>query len=506
MMVKGQRFFATLGTALLASLLATVPAGANDPSIEEQIKALEAEVSKIEPLKDQIERLRSQQIEMKKEATSAAAALPTFEYRPGQGLTISAADKSWAFRTSYRMHLFNYNTLDGKSNFSDGGDQVNSGATYGELVPRRNRLNWTFCWSDCFVEVDLAIDGEQAPRNANFRDHEITFHFEQWNPYLPYFSAGLRRGAGRSHIGRSSDNDGKMEHSIILDGFSWGGAGSHAGLGLGWDEIDVGPSKYSLFVNLATSRQGTYSEFVNDDRKGLMTFFGVQPFANVKNKWVQGFEVGLGYQAHSQDRPENFDNEIRVRNVERRGRFELFRPEGVAGADQNHGSGWSWVAIPGLKWRVGPYQFRAVYVKTQYEGKDDGYHGIEGRGWTLDNQIFIWSPKGLFTGTQTTPNSIMLSWGFERADMNCGIGCDASPEAGEFHSNTVLNRETALWWFIRPRLAIGMWHHWWTTANTPVRTQVASGCKDNITDATAGKGASRECDFYSLNTGLKFRW
>jgi hypothetical protein len=100
----------------------------------------------------------------------------------------------------------------------------------------------------------------------------------------------------------------------------------------------------------------------------------------------------------------------------------------------------------------------------------------------------------------------MFSVGFERGDMTCGAGCDASPGAGSFSSNKVLNREAALWWWIRPSLGLGTWAHWWTSANTPVRTQVASGCKNNIAAAEAGKGAGRECDFYSFNTGIRFRW
>ena len=31
-----------------------------------------------------------------------------------------------------------------------------------------------------------------------------------------------------------------------------------------------------------------HQEFVNDDRKGLMMFFGVKPFANIKYKWIKG--------------------------------------------------------------------------------------------------------------------------------------------------------------------------------------------------------------------------
>ena len=508
--MKNRRgFFFTIGVAFFASLFMVKPASAANDEIESQIKALEAEVSKIEPLKDQIERLRSQQIELKKDATAAAAALPEFSYRPGRGLTITAADKSWSFNTTYRLNVYNYNILDGKPNFSQAGAQQNTGATQGELFPRRNRMYFTYCWSDCFITVDATIDGEEAPRNANWRDSEVMFRFDQFNEYLPYFSIGLRRGAGRTHIGRSSDNDGKMEHSIIVDGFAWGGDGSHAGAGLGWEEIDMGPSKAELYVNLATSRQGTHQEFVNDDRKGLMMFAGIKPFANIKNKWIEGLDIGFGYQAQSQNSPVNMDgaegvSEIRVRNVERRGRFELFRPDN--GFDQNFGGGWSWIAMPGVQWKAGPYMFRAVWVKTQYKGNDDGFRGIEGQGWTIDHQIFLWSPKGFLTGSQTTPNSIMFSFGFERADMNCGKGCDASPSTGAFHAQTVLNREVALWWWLRPSLGVGTWFHSWTTSNTPVRTQVATGCKSNITAAVSGKGASRSCDFESLNTGVRFRW
>jgi hypothetical protein len=510
MMLRGA-FHLAVGFVFLAMFQAA-PAWA-DQELDEQIKALEKEVAKIEPLKDQLEKLKEQQIELKKEATAAAAEMPTFQYRPGRGLTIAAADKSWSLNTTYRINMYIYNHIHGKPNFFANGEQRFAGTTYGEIFPRRNRLYMNYCWSDCFYAFEYSIDGESSPRIASVRDNEFYAHFDQWNPYLPYFSVGLRRGAGRTHVSRSSDNDGKVEHSIILDGFDWGGDGSHAGAGLGWEGVDVGPGEVDLFLNYAASRQGTHQEFINDNKKGFMGFFGVRPFANLKNKWISGFEIGVGYQAESQDNPENFDpdgafsgNEIRVRSVERRGRQDLFRPAAIGEADQNVGPGFSWVVIPGLKWVIGPYFFRAVWVKTQYEGKRDGIRGLEGTGWTIDNQIFLFSPKGLFTGSQTTPGSLMLSWGFERADMNCGLGCDASPGTGSFHSNTILNRETALWYWIQPSLGVGTWWHWWQAANTPRRSQVALGCKDNISEANSGKAQSRKCSWHTVNAGLRFRW
>ncbi|HEU4340907.1 MAG TPA: hypothetical protein VFU31_04990, partial [Candidatus Binatia bacterium] len=78
---------------LAAFLLSVVPAGAQN--VDERIKALEQELTQ----------LKEQQIELKKEATEAAAALPTFSYRPGNGLNIEAADKSWALRSTLESHF-----------------------------------------------------------------------------------------------------------------------------------------------------------------------------------------------------------------------------------------------------------------------------------------------------------------------------------------------------------------------------------------------------------------
>ena len=92
-MKKGFWGFTALGLMLTAMLLAAVPAGAQ--SVDDKIKALEQELSS----------LKSQQMDLKKEATAAAAALPSFSYRPGNGINIEAADKSWGIRFGMEAHL-----------------------------------------------------------------------------------------------------------------------------------------------------------------------------------------------------------------------------------------------------------------------------------------------------------------------------------------------------------------------------------------------------------------
>jgi hypothetical protein len=509
-MTKRGKFYMAMSFGLAASLTAVWPAKAQT-DIEEQIRSLEADVRKSN---DQIERLRWQQMELKKEATAAAQEMPTFSYRPGRGLTVSGADKSWSFNMSARFNIYNYNILGAKSNYNDNGVQRNTGSTAFELYPRRARVYTTFCWANCFYSYEHSIDGETADRDASFRDNEFLVNFTQLNPWLPYFSVGLRRGAGRTHISRSSDNDGKVEHSIILDGFDWGGDGSHAGMGLGWDGVDIGPGEYELYLNFASSQQGTWQEFLPSDRKGFLGFIGGKPFSKTKNKWISGLDVGVGYQGESQDRPENFDpfesgNRVRVRNGERKSRQTFWEPAPLSagGSEQNVGSGWSSVWIPGMKWAVGPYFFRFVYVNTRFANINPGIgSGISGSGWTIDHQVKLWSPKGFFTGSQTTPNSLIFSFGFERADMNCGRACDASPSTGSFHRNHITEMESALWYWFQPSLGFGVWWQRWTSSNTPYRTQVATGCKDSRAEALAGDGVSRSCTFNSFNTGLRYRW
>ncbi|HUF43566.1 MAG TPA: hypothetical protein VMR20_16550, partial [Verrucomicrobiae bacterium] len=86
---------------LVLSMLAAVVLAAGTAraqSVDEKIQALEAELTQ----------LKDQQIELKKEATAAAAAMPSYSYRPGNGLLIEAADKAWSFRTSLEGHMRMY--------------------------------------------------------------------------------------------------------------------------------------------------------------------------------------------------------------------------------------------------------------------------------------------------------------------------------------------------------------------------------------------------------------
>src|ERR1051326_7294358 len=109
----GKKFWAL--TVLSVFLLAGGTARAQ--SVDEKIRSLEQELSQ----------LKDQQIEMKKEATAAAAALPTFEYRPGNGLNIEAADKVGGGRCTSKTHF--------RQDVESGREQ--RGRSQGEVMGRR---------------------------------------------------------------------------------------------------------------------------------------------------------------------------------------------------------------------------------------------------------------------------------------------------------------------------------------------------------------------------------
>src|SRR3989304_1841975 len=83
-------------------LLCVAVSRASAGEVEDRIRKLEANQ---QANAEELARLKGEQMELKKEATAAAAALPTFEYRPGRGLTIKAADRSWSLNKTYELHI-----------------------------------------------------------------------------------------------------------------------------------------------------------------------------------------------------------------------------------------------------------------------------------------------------------------------------------------------------------------------------------------------------------------
>ena len=479
--------------ALAAFFLAAGSARAQ--SVDDKIKALENELTQ----------LKEQQIELKKEATAAAAAMPSFEYRPGNGLNIEAADKSWGLRFTVETH-FRYN-------FESGRDQI--GRSQGELMGRRFRPGVLYCINNCLWEIEATLDldgwGTGNGKNATattvgsmLQRGAVQFHAEDLHPWLPTVQFGME--AQNAHGGSlarqgSGATGAQAEYDLLTrnDGFNTGRAGS--GIVLNWDDRSLSaigiPGRIGKFqIGMSSIGEGDDGIQSMTDRKDFNIYLSVQPFSQIKNKWISGltFEYGSWF-CNADDRAlSNGCDRYRIQDHGDGGRQTLF--DTGAGSI---GDGLSRAHGPGLVYNVGPYTLRAMGSFMQSEDRGGTRGKKKAHNFLIGHDLFLWSPKGFLTGSSTTTNSILVGTHFERVDMSVDcvqFGCGAANTLlGQFHRERVLLREWDIWYFIAPRMSMGVNVLWYDASNLRIgRNQAAHNlgiCSTgdiNNGNCTRGKG------------------
>jgi hypothetical protein len=470
---------------LSAFLLAAGPALAQ--GVDDEISALKARLSQLE----------AQQIELKKEATEAAAAMPTFSYRPGNGINVEAADKSWAFRASLESHF--------RMNFLSGKDHI--GRTNGEIEGRRFRPSFFYCLNNCLWELEAAIDldgfGGGTGKNATGTDFgsilqraAMHWHAENLNSWLPTVTIGmdisgaststLRQGSGAVgaqaeydlHTANNGNNTGRAGNGIV---FNWDDR-SLSGIGI--------PGRINRFqLSMANIAEGDDGLSSFTDRKDFNVFLGINPFSQLKNIWLSGMRFeGAAWFCNVDDRAaENGCSRYRIRDNSRAGRQTLFD----TGAN-SIGEGLHTAYTPGFGWQIGPYTLRTM---GHFQRSEDGAGAIgrtttpgkkRANSWLIGHDLFLWSPKGWFTGSANTAGSILVGTHFERVNMSCD-GCPANINAGEFHRNRVILREWDLWYFIAPRMSIGGSVLWYDAANLTSTVQENLDIRSNGVPGRGGE-------------------
>ena len=445
-----------IGLALLAAaLFAAAPASAQ--GIDDKIKAMEQELTQ----------LKDQQVELKREATTAAAALPNFSYRPGGGLNIEAADKAWSINFGLEGHM--------RMLFESGADQA--GRTNGEIIGRRFRSQFVYCINNCFYEIQMRYDNDGFGTNSALQRGQFAVHLEQINPFMPTVRFGMDSEMAVSIYRQGSGNFGAQAEYDLLsrnNGLNTGRYGN--GFTLGWDDIDIGTGRAQAMFGMATFGEGDDGRSSNTDRKDFAVYGRVEPFTKMKNKWIEGFGVEFsGWFCNNDPRvvsPSTFDpagtgtsgNQSACRRLQIQdhgdgGRQTLFQFTG-------NGRGDSQFYLLGTGYKVGPNQFRAIYGLANYNFADNHPpQGIDtkGRNWLIADDLFLWSPKGFLTGDSTIPGSVLIGTHFERTDVSCGARlCDST---GQFARNRILLREWDLWYFLPNRISIGGSVLWYDASN-----------------------------------------
>ena len=457
---------------LSAVLFAAASAGAQ--SVDDKIRSLEQELTQ----------LKDQQIELKKEATAAAAAMPSFEYRPGNGLNIEAADKAWGVRFTVETH-FRYN-------FESGRDQI--GRSNGELMGRRFRPGVIYCVNNCLWEIEATLDldgwGTGTGKNATattvgsiLQRGAVNFHAENLHPWLPTVQFGMevQNAAGGSLARQGSGNTGaQAEYDLLTrnNGFNTGRAGS--GIILNWDDRSLSsigiPGRIGKFqLGMSAIAEGDDGIASFTDRKDFSTYLSIQPFSEVKNKWLSGltFEYGVWFCNADNRANENGCDRYRIQDHGDGARQTLFDT-----GSGSIGDGLTTAMGPGIVYNVGPYTLRVMGSFEQSEDRGEGRGKKRAHNFLIGHDLYLWSPKGFLTGSSTTPNSILVGTHFERNDMSLGCngstGIPCSVPAGsasitrllnQFHRTRILLREWDLWYVIAPRMNVGVNVLWYDASN-----------------------------------------
>jgi hypothetical protein len=479
-MKKGFWGFAA-GAMLAASLLA-VPAGAQ--SVDDKIKALEQELGQ----------LKSQQIELRKESTAAAAALPSFSYRPGNGVNIEAADKSWAVRFSMETNL--------RMIFSAGQDQV--GRTNGEIMLRRWRPYFWYCIDNCLYEIEVGLDmdgfGTGNAKNSTgtevgsiMQRGVVHFHLENLNPFLPTVDIGgdISTSISLSRQG-SSAVGAQLEYDLLTRNFGVNTGRSGWGIVMNWDDrsltgigIPGRIGRYQFAMASVAEGDDNLSSFT--DRKDFNTYISIFPFSELKNKWLQGFMFEFGAWFCNVDQRATAVNGCSRMNIQDNG--DAARQTLYTTGNNSVGEGLAVMKVPGITWTVGPYRLRAMGAFWSAEDGNfsappaGGAVALRGKkrahNFLIGHDLFLWSPKGFLTGTANTPGSILVGTHFERNDVSCDVPRCGPINGGQFHRGTYIVREWDLWYFLAPRMSIGGGVWWYSASNLTTTVQKNLGVNKN---------------------------
>ncbi len=448
-----------LGLLLLIVLFVIATASARAGTVEERIEALEkkqmadqAELARLKKeqmaSKEELARLRGKQTQLGQDALAAREARPTFKYRPGSGLRLSAADKDWELRFFGRLMLYNTFWLDE--------NRPKRGAVQGAIHVRRFRPGFNFFWQKGFYEAKFQIDTANAGSSGggalNAFDAEMVLHFEKLNPWLPFLHVGNSPSArlNPQDTNCSSKRCGRSERSMVNEGSGTTTGSVGRGLVLGWRRIPLwGPAQISFFnVGYGIDRFSEFNQgvgFFENDSKSFTAGIGIKPFAKSKNKWLKGMEFSFGTLIQKLALSGDRDLELRT-NQTRFQRVDLVEAQSEEGQTQYY--------TPGFGWKYGPYQLRVsgqFYNAHRFKGRGDKGSLIKGRGIRIMHELFLWSPNDGFLTGSYKKGGLMIAPLFERASIrapNGMNGCNDTVAGTGCQGAYAVNAGIGLWYYL----------------------------------------------------------
>jgi hypothetical protein len=359
--------------------------------------------------------------------------------------------------------------------------------------------------NNCFYEWISRLDLDGFGTNTELQRGMLNVHFEQVNPWLPTFYLGMEIPARVAPPFRqgSGATGAQMEYDLLSrnNGINTGRTGN--GWGVVWEELPIGniiPGRADL--NYVMGCQGGCEDGASrgSDKKDHMLYFRVDPFSRVKNPWISGFSFAIANVfLHNDSGTVSGASRNRVQDHGPSGRQALFDSGAAAITDgMQH-----WVN-PGIQWAYGPYTLRAVMGFMNYRDANDNL-GVDqkARNFLIGHDIFVWSPKGLLTGSTSAPGSVLFGYHFERNNNSCGhtralVPCAAG---NEFSRNRVIVNEWDAWYFFMPGKSLGISWLWYDASNL---RSGAGNAQATLLDKSPGQTvAGRGGDWLDVILGLR---
>jgi len=209
----------------------------------------------------------------------------------------------------------------------------------------------------------------------------LNVHLENLHPWLPTVQLGMDVSSSIGTARQGSSGTGTQAEYDLLsrnNGFDDGRSGN--GILFNWDNKpleSIGiPGRINRFqLGMASVGEGDDGIQSFTDKKDFVAYIGIEPFSQVKNKWISGlkFEMGSWFCNNDNRALSNACGRLRIQDLGNGGRQALFD------TGTGIGDGLATFLMPGLTWEIAriPCAPRRVsnVTKTAVEprGKRKGY-------------------------------------------------------------------------------------------------------------------------------------
>jgi hypothetical protein len=224
----------------------------------------------------------------------------------------------------------------------------------------------------------------------------LNIHLENIHPWMPTVQLGMDVSTALGTARQGSSSVGTQAEYDLLSrntGFDDGRAGQ--GIVLNWDNRPLDgigiPGRINRFeLAMASVGEGDDGLQSFTDRKDFVAYLGIEPFSQLKNKWISGLKFEMGSWFCNKDGRSASDacSRMRIQDLGNGGRQTLFD------SGTGMGDGLAKLLMPGVTWELGPYTLRVAGGFQRYEDRGGTDGKKQGNMFLIGHRFVSLEPQG----------------------------------------------------------------------------------------------------------------